>query len=155
MGNGKTRFLALVMAGMLVLFGSIATANIKTIQDPADRPNSEGGIDIKSASHGHTKTGKLKHKIVTYDVIAELEQACLYIKTAADTYYSCGYKMYNSADQQTGGLTESRPNNKTIVFKFKPGAIGNPSTYLWWVEANNYCQQCDRAPNTGKVRHNL
>ena len=146
-----------LMTAALLLFGSVALANTKAIQDGNDSSDADGGIDIKTASHGHTPTGKLKHKITTYDVIGDMEQACLFITTSAEEYYSCGFGVYNSDDKQTGSLTESRPDNKTIIFKFKKSAIGNPESYKWRVEAGNYCspENCDRAPNTGSVRHPL
>lgn len=153
--KNRSRFTALLMAGVLVLFGSVASADTKTIQDAQDRPSDEGGIDIKSASHGHTPSGKLKHKIVSFDTNADLEQVCLHVKTSAGQFYTCGFGMYNSQDQQVGNVKEVRPNNKTIVLKFNKNAIGNPSSYSWWVVSSNYCQACDRAPNTGRARHTL
>lgn len=151
----KNRLLGLVMAGMLVLIGSVASADTKTISDGKDPDN--GGIDIKSATAGHTPTGKLKHKIGTYDQIGDMEQACLFITTVEGDYFTCGYRMYDSNDNETGGVTESRPDNKTIIFKFKKSAIGSPDFYSWRVEAGNYCSgtDCDRAPNKGMVPHKL
>ena len=143
---------------MWILAG-VAFASRKTISDPDDAPNRR--VDIKSASHGHSGR-RLVHTVVAYHRFNTSHAPCVIMDTSrsgADDYAACGLSGMFDLQQgtTTGNVLIDRPNRKTIVYKFKRRAIGQPVLYRWYVQdpGPDECPGCDRAPNEGYVLHRL
>jgi hypothetical protein len=152
------RFIGSMAAGVVLLSSAVAFANRTTIQDP--KGDGEDVLDIKSASHGHTKTGKLVHKMVAYSNFgpAKAKKITIGIYTAGADYSVSTYGIYNSTTGTTSSVTVKRPSGNTIKYIFPKWKIGNPSSYDWHVfTVPGYsCPTCpDYAPNMGYVTHNL
>lgn len=141
----------------LLMFGAVAFGASGVVSDPADNP--DGRVDIKRASHGRDGS-KIKHTVVAYKRFNTSRGPCVYMDTkgtpAAD-FAACGLAgMINLNQQRTSGnLSIKRPDRKTIVYKFRPRAIKKPGSYDWYVEEPGEECGCDRAPNHGRVTHNL
>ena len=155
---------ATTLIAVVLLGGPAALGSTRTISDPNDvRPRR---VDIKSATAGHFKR-KLKHKIVAYSRFRTARGPCLMLETkprAGRDYEICGFgNMTNLHQHETRGTAAiRRPNRRTIVYLFRPRAIGRPDVYKWFVreegkeiQPTTECPQCDRAPNRGMVRHRL
>ena len=147
---------AVCLAGALLL-GPAALGSTRTISDPDDVPKHR--VDIKSASAGHVN-GKLKHTVVSYRRFRTSRGPCLTLETKpvrGRDFQVCGYGNMVNLQQQRSRPTVAirRPNWHTIVYVFKRRAIGNPSSYKWFVveEGPDECPNCDRAPNKGMVLH--
>ena len=161
MNNKKATAFGLVAA---LLLGPAALGSTRTISDPDDVPRRR--IDIKSASAGHVN-GKLKHTIVSYRRFRTSRGPCVNFETkpkAGRDFQVCGFgNMTNLHQEETKGTADiRRPNMRTIVYVFRPRAIGRPSVYKWFVREEGReiqdtpeCPNCDRAPNRGMVRHNI
>lgn len=156
-GREVKRLVATTLLVSLVLVGS-ALADTKTIQDPDDDTGDSG--DIRSATAGHTPTGKLKHTIVTWNKAGvNTDPPGLVISLAAnDVNANCdrGYEGLFSVKKdgairrlcdnvQVGTATVKRPNPKTIIFKFGRKPLGSPTKYFWGVQT--YGSNPDVAPN--------
>jgi hypothetical protein len=155
MKKGVAAVLAVAIAAVLVI-GGLALADTKKITDPNDTSH---GVDIKTASHGHTKTGKLKHKITSYNTYTKKHAPCLGIKVGSKFYRICQSTITNlSTGKQSNTIVFRHPNPTTTVYVFSKNAIGNPSKYQWQAESfATACGEaiCDTAPNKGLVTHNL
>ncbi len=150
---------AVAIASAFFLFGSTAMADRTIVKDgKSDLGDPGAGVDMRSASHGHSKTGKLKHKIVSWGKMDETPHPVrLYMRTATARFATEGRYMFNYKNKRTGRVTESRPDDHTIIYKFWPRAIGNPDWYRWKVRSAYACETCDRVPNRGhgRVLHTL
>lgn len=156
----RNRFVTLLAATLVVLMVGVALASSRTISDGDDAPRKK--LDIKSASHGH-RGPKIVHKIVAYNRFRTSHAPCVFMdtnNTDGSDYAACGLGsgLININQERTGRrLRITRPNRKTVVYKFRPRAIGNPVAYRWYTAAprEDECSGCDRAPNNGTVRHRL
>ena len=157
MKTSQRRAIVAFVLACLMLVGTLpVSANTRRVEDPRDQSVNEGGWDIKSAAHGHTSTGKLKHTFKSYTPINEIMQACLSIVTSkGEKFSTCGYQMSDANGKAVGTVREKRPDGRTIILIFPKRAIGNPAGYRWSMETWGYCQPCDRIPNSGRVRHGL
>lgn len=148
-----------ILIALLLLGGPAAIGSTRKISDPNDVAKHR--VDIKSVSAGHARN-KLKHKIVAFRRFRTSRGPCLTIESkprAGRDYQVCGFgNMTNLHQQETKpSVTFRRPNRRTIVYLFRPRAIGGPNVYKWYVveAGNDRCEECDRAPNRGMVRHAL
>lgn len=169
----STRAFLAGIAALVACVAGVALANTKTIQDPQD---TKGLIDIKSASAGHAKKGKLKHVIVFYaDVPPSGETGNEYLEMwkkkphalpgVPGAFRDAPYKVQmpqsgkrpvfmggeeGTPITKTGTAKVTRKGNKlTIVFSRK--AIGSPKHAYWWhVESDYYGpdSQCPGGPCT-------
>ena len=154
----KIKRAATVGLAALILLAPAAFGNSRTISDPRD-----GGqrVDIRFASHSH-RNGKLKHTVVAYRPFRTSRGPCVTFETSGGglpDYRVCGYEnMIALHEQRTHATVNTqRPNGRTIVYIFRKRAIGNPSSYRWHVKeaGPDECPDCDRAPNSGTVRHRI
>jgi carbohydrate-selective porin OprB len=157
----KGRFLIAVgglVVALALAFALSASADTTTVGDPQG-DNVGGTLDLKSATAGHTSTGKLKHTVVQYN---RLDQSNLPAVVMDAPKYGCqyGYEVWPAFNATkiyepcTGNLvccyTTSFPDAKTVVYKFPKSAIGSPGKYYWAIriygggEAN-----IDVIPNRG------
>lgn len=155
----RTRNGAALALSLLLLVAPAALGSSRTIRDPKDVPPRR--IDIKSASHSH-HNGKIKHKVVAYERFNTSRGPCVTFETnggGRKDYQVCGYNnMTDLQQQRTHGTAKiRRPNRRSIVYIFRKRAIGNPNRYKWFIEepGPDECRKCDRAPNSGLVRHNI
>ena len=156
----KNRFALLVALVVVLQAAGIALASTRTISDGNDTPRKY--VDIKSASHGH-RGRKLVHKIVAYNRFRTSKAPCVLMDTNAadgDDYAACGLGagLIDLNQQRTSGrLRIVRPNNRTVVYRFRPRAINHPVAYQWHIAfpREDECPRCDRAPNNGTVGHQL
>lgn len=152
------RFIGSVAAGLVLLSSAAAFANKQTIADA--KGDGEDVLDIKSASHGHTKTGKLAHTIVAYSNFgpAKANKISVNITSAEGDYSVSTYGIWSDAAQTYLNVTVKRPSDNSIKYIFPPARIGSPSSYEWFaITVPGYsCPLCpDYAPNMGYVTHNL
>lgn len=160
MSYRSSRFVTLLAATMVLFVAGVALASRRTISDGDDSPRQR--VDIKSASHGH-KGRKIVHTIVAYNRFRTSRGPCVMMDTNSrdgDDFAACGLGsgLINLNQQRTGGhLSITRPNRKTIVYRFRPRAIKHPVAYEWYIfgPADDECPGCDRAPNRGSVGHKL
>ena len=143
---------------MLCLAVPLAIADKKTIDDPKDAP---GRVDIKTVKVGHDKKGKLVHTAVGYAKIRSGEEPGLSVyagkwdRVGGPSYQVTSFGVTDGRGQKTGNVKTKRPDGKTVVYKFKPGAIGNPASYKWrWCVCPERDQQdlAPKNPATHKVR---
>jgi hypothetical protein len=152
------RFIGSMTVGLVVLSTAMALANTKTIQDAqGDQTDS---LDIKNASHGHTDTGKLVHKVVTYGNFGERRAGTISISihTANNDYLVSTFGIWDDNAQTYRDVTVKRPSDNSIKFIFGEGKIGSPSSYRWLVTTvpGYPCPLCpDYAPDEGYVTHPL
>jgi hypothetical protein len=155
MKKGVAAVLAVATAAVLVV-GGLALADTKKITDPKD---AIAGRDIKTASHGHTNTGKLKHRITTYNAYTKKQSPCLEMKAGGDLYRICQSTITNLTTGKSSNTVGYRhPTTTSTVYVFSKHAIGNPSKYQWRaISFGSKCGEafCDSAPNKGWVTHNL
>ena len=147
-----------IALALALLCAPAAFGSTRTISDPNDVPSNR--IDVKSATAGHARN-KLKHTIVSFRRFRTSRAPCLTIESkprAGRDYRTCGLdNMINLHQHETKGTVAiRRPNRRTVVYLFRPRAIGRPNVYKWYIEeeGGDSCQ-CDRAPNRGMVRHAL
>jgi hypothetical protein len=156
----KSKFAFLVALIVVLQAAGIALASSRRITDGNDAPRKK--VDIKSATHGH-RNNKLVHKVVAYNKFRTSKAPCVFMDTNAsdgDDYAACGLGsgMIDLNQQTTAGrLHISRPNRRTVVYRFRPRAINHPVAYEWYTAPprEDECPQCDRAPNNGSVGHQL
>ena len=133
-----------------------ALADKKTFSDPKDAP---GRVDIKTVKQGHDGT-KLVHRIVGYAKIRKGEEPGLNVYAGkfdriGASYQVSSFGVTNGRGEKTGNATMRRPDSKTVVYKFKKGAIGNPASYKWQACVCIEGDRQDLAPNkpaTHKLR---
>lgn len=171
------RGVAIAFTGALVAVAS-TQADTKRISDGNDV---SGRLDIRSASHGHAGR-RLVHKISTFGRWgARLVRQSgnnlfsLEISTDGDPHaervvliYSRNGRMKADVFRFSGGsltlvgsASASRPNARTVRVSIRRSRLGDPSHYRWSAQSqyknagacSNFCT--DRAPNTGRVRHNI
>ena len=135
---------------------SLAVADTKTFEDPKDAP---GRVDIKEVRAGHDAKGRLVHRIVGYAKINPGEEPGLNVyagqfNKVGSSYQVSSFGVTNGRGEKTGGAKMKRPDNKTVIYKFKPGTIGNPASYKWQACVCIEGDQQDLAPNT-KAKHEL
>ena len=133
----------------------LALADKQTIDDPKDAP---GRVDIKTVSAGHDGS-KLVHRIVGYAKIDQGEEPGVNVYAGqfdkvGSSYQVSSFGVTNGRGERTGGAKMKRPDNKTVVYKFKPGTIGNPASYKWQACVCIEGDQQDLAPNR-KAKHEL
>ncbi len=155
----STRSVVALAFSFVLLLAPAAFGSSRTINDPKDVPPRR--IEIKSVSHGH-HNGKLKHTIVAHERFTTARGPCVVFETKGDRrndYQVCGYGNMTDLRQQTTDSTVAikRPNRRSIIYLFRPRAIGSPGSYKWFVEefGVDACRSCDRAPNSGYVRHDI
>jgi hypothetical protein len=150
---------ATLALGLVLLVAPAAFGSSRTVSDGRD--TTQRRIDIKAVSHGH-KNGKLKHTVVAYERFKTSRGPCVTFETnggGRKDYQVCGYENMIDLHQQVTNATVNiqRPDRRTIVYIFRRKAIGRPGSYKWFVEepGPDECPNCDRAPNSGMVRHNI
>ncbi len=155
----RTRTSTAIALAFVLLAAPAALGSSRTISDPRD--TTDHRVDIRSASHSH-RNGKLVHTVVAYERFKTSRGPCVTFETTGGgrkDYQVCGYgNMTDLREQRTDGTAQiRRPNRKTIVYVFRKRAIGGPSVYKWLVEepGPDECPNCDRAPNSGTVRHDI
>jgi hypothetical protein len=156
-GTARTLGFAAVAA---LAFAAVALADTKTIQDKNDTP---GPIDIKSATAGHTKDGRLKHVIVFYENVpkkGETGNEILEFWTkkphplpgVPGAFKEAAYHMQGpqtgTRDVGTGGEDETKfhktgtvkvtRKGPKLTFIFSKKAIGNPKHAYWWHAKSDY-----------------
>ena len=120
-------------------FALTASADTTTVGDPQG-DTVGGSLDLRSATAGHTSTGKLKHKVVQYNrldqsnlpaiVMDSPKKGCLYGYEIWPAFSAT--KLYKPCTGElVGSYTTSFPDTKTVVYKFSKNAIGNPGKYYW------------------------
>lgn len=140
----------LLAVAVFVVVTSVAMANTTTVGDP--RGDAGGGLNLKSATAGHTRAGLLKHTIVQYNPIDKTNPPSLVInggptgacRSPSNKYYQAlgvklgalptdkgFYRPCNGA--VSGSFNRSYPNRFTVVYTFKRAAIGGPGRYFWAV----------------------
>lgn len=155
------RRLGVVLAATLVtsiLSGSfaVARADTKTISDPND---AHRGADIKSVEAGHGSKGRFRYRITTYDGFDRSDAPCLRVQSGLQRrgYRLCGTGVVRRANgKKAGRANVSRPGRFSIVYSFKPKAIGLPSFHRWRAYvAGARCSNgvCDTAPDGRWVTH--
>lgn len=155
----NTRRTAALALSFVMLLAPAAFGSSRTVRDPKDVPPRR--IDIKAVSHSH-HNGKLKHTVVAYERFTTARGPCVIFETnggGKKDYRVCAStNMTNLREQQTTAtVVMKRPNRRTIVYIFRKRAIGSPSRYGWFVKEYGLdrCRSCDRAPNSGLVRHDI
>ncbi|MEA2461012.1 MAG: hypothetical protein QOH90_1189 [Actinomycetota bacterium] len=146
--------MTVALAATIVIAG-LALADSKTINDGND---SSTGADMKTASHGHTNSGKLKHKITTYNAYDAKHTPCLQIDAGGSIYRICQKTLTNLTSGESSTITYRHPTSKSTVYIFSKGAIGSPGKYKWQAQTfGTGCGEapCDSVPNTGFVTHTL
>ena len=144
---------AVVVAG----FGaSLAVADKKTFDDPKD---SQGPVDIKEVSAGHDPKGRLVHRIETFGKMDPGEEPGVNVYAGefdqvGSSYQVSSFGVTNGRGEKTGDAKMKRPDNKTVVYKFRKGTIDNPPSYKWQACVCLEGDQLDLAPNR-KKRHEL
>ena len=136
---------------------SLAVADTKTFDDPKDAP---GRVDIKQVRASHDQKGRLVHRIVGYAKINAGEEPGVNVYAGqfdkiGSSYQVSSFGVTNGRGERTGGAKMKRPDNKTVVYKFKPGTIGNPASYKWQACVCIEGDRQDLAPNrpaTHKLR---
>lgn len=139
-----------------VVGGSLAIADRKTFEDPKDAP---GRVDIKEVRQGHDPKGRLVHRIVSYGAVQPGEEPGVNVYAGEFTKVGSSYQVSafgvtNGRGEKTGKTKMKRPDNKTVVYKFRPGAIDNPKSYKWQACVCIEGDQQDLAPDK-KATHNL
>ncbi len=155
----RTRLLCGALACLFVCAG-VALGNTKKIKDDDD---TVGPIDIKSASAGHTRSGKLKHVVVFYeDVPADGETGNEYLqiwKKKPHVLPGCGgcfeeapYKMQGPQrgkrdvfkggeagdPYEKTGTGKIKRKGKKLTFILPLKAIGKPKHKYYWRIVSNY-----------------
>ena len=150
---------ASIALGLVLLAAPAALGSSRTVSDARDTTRRR--IDIKSVSHGH-RNGKLTHTVRAHERFKTSRGPCVTFETnggGKNDYQVCGYEnMIDLRQQRTHATVHiTRPDRRTIVYIFRKRAIGRPGSYKWFVEepGPDECPNCDRAPNSGKVRHNI
>jgi hypothetical protein len=154
----------LILVVALTLIASVAFADTKTIQDAKGDNNSDQGGqgDIRSVTATHTKSGKLKFKIVQWNTIegrGRPRNAPMVVITTntpdatcaneKGELYSFGGEDDNDqvyapcADPSDEGFYATKnPNPYTRVFIVHPKWLGSPDKIFWGVRTNG-----DEAPD--------
>ena len=139
---------------------AVALADTRTIQDKND---TTGPIDIKSASAGHTKDGKLKHVLVFYEKVPKNgETGNEFLQTwtkkphplpgVPGAFKEAAYQMHGpqtgTRDVGTGGEAGTKfhktgtvkitRKGTRLTFVFSKKAIGNPKKAYWWRAKSDY-----------------
>ena len=130
------------------LCAPLALADKKTFDDPKDAP---GRVDIKTASAGHDGR-KLVHRIVGYAKIKKGEEPGLNVYAGqfdriGASYQVSSFGVTNGRGEKTGNVRMRRPNDRTVVYKFGKGTIGNPKSYKWQACVCIEGDRQDLAPN--------
>ena len=151
-----TRYLILLTAITAVAVGaSLAIADRKTFEDPKDN---RGGTDIKEVRAGHDPKGRLVHRLETFGKIQEpVPGVNVYageFNKVGSSYQVTSSGVTNGRGERTGNVRMKRPDNQTVVYKFRKGAIDNPASYKWQACVCIEGEQQDLAPNT-KATHKL
>jgi hypothetical protein len=155
-----------------------AQADTRRISDGNDV---SGRLDIRRASHGHSGA-RLVHTISTFSTWgARLVRRSgnnlfsLEISTDGDRrperivlVYSRNGRMIADVFRFSGGnltligsASASRPSARTVRVSIRRSRLGNPGRYRWSAQSqfkragacSNFC--VDRAPNTGRVLHDI
>jgi hypothetical protein len=155
-----------------------AQADTKRISDGNDV---SGRLDIRSASHGHAGA-RLVHRISTFGTWgARLVRQSgnnlfsLEISTDGDRRPERVVLIYSRNGHMTadvfrlsganlipvGSASASRPNARTVLVSIQRSRLGDPGQYRWSAHSqfknsgacSGFC--VDRAPNSGRVRHNI
>jgi hypothetical protein len=154
--NPNRCLIALGAVAATVAGGSLALADKKTFDDPKD---SKGSLDIKEVRSGHDPKGRLVHRIETYGKMAEGQEPGVSVYAGefdkGDSHYLISsFGVTNGFGEKTGRVKMKRPDNKTVVYKFRKGAIGNPGSYKWQSCVCPEGEQQDLAPDK-KATHKL
>jgi hypothetical protein len=153
------RFLGSMVAGLVLLSSAIAFADSYSVPDASG--DGTDVLDIRSAKHGHTTTGKLVHTVVTYGRFGARKAGTISVNiTTPDNDYSVStYGIWDDDAQTYLNVQVKRPSEKSIKYIFPPSRIGSPASYDWFVVTTpGYsCPLCpDYAPNAGgTVTHDL
>lgn len=140
-----------LLVGMMA-FGA-AHADTVTKKDPQGDTDSryDNPADIRSATAGHTKTGKLKHTIVLWNKVTELNRPFVGIATNTavatcedspfrgellDIGSSSGDVEHHCGGPSPGTFRVKRPNAHTIVYIFSKKVLvnrtGDPTRKYFW-----------------------
>jgi len=153
------RFLGSLVAGLVLLSSAIAFADSNSVPDASN--DGEDVLDIRSAKHGHTTTGKLVHTVVTYGRFGARKAGTISINiTTPDNDYEVStFGIFDTDAQTYLNVAVKRPSEKSIKYIFPPSRIGSPTEYDWSVKTvpGYPCPTCpDYAPDAGgTVTHDL
>jgi hypothetical protein len=144
-----------------VLAAAVALAATTMVQDAND---TNGRIDIKSASASQTSTGKLRHVVAFFENVPAQGQANEYLEmwkkkphqlqgALPGSFQEAAFKIMGPQTGQrpvftggeagtkihkTGTATVTR-KGKTLTFVLSRSAIGNPTgSYYWRVKSDFY-----------------
>jgi hypothetical protein len=139
-----------------VVGGSLAIADKKTFQDPKD---AKGPADIKEVRAGHDPKGRLVHRIEMYGNIPEGRAPGVNVYAGefdrvGSSYQVSSFGVTNGLGEKTGRVKTKTPDNKTVIYKFRKGAIDNPDSYKWQACVCIEGEQQDLAPDK-KATHKL
>jgi hypothetical protein len=139
----------------------VASADTTTVSDP--QGDTTGGVlDLKSATAGHTSTGRLKPTVVQYNNLNHNNLPAVVMNSPTKGCAS-GYAIWprTNATKLYKPCTAtfvccyatSFPNPKTVVYTFPKSAIGNPAHYYWAIRIFGSGEtNIDVLPNRGNPR---
>lgn len=149
-----------VCAGVLFI-GVLPLQVVLADRTVVDDDKGDGGIakrDIDFAFAGH-KDGMLLHKVTMYgSFTTNKPRICVLIQTDESGFRVCGGDIERTSDAEVVGHAKvTRPNSKTIGFKFRKRAIGKPSSYHWHAAVGSHTIYCNNSPCdiTRTVTHKL
>ena len=156
MPRRRRMLVSLLLAVGLSAGSGLASANVRAAQDAKGDTTARADDDLRKAGHGHTRDGRLRHRITTYGTTNE-HAPCVILAAGGTEYGVCSDGSVGNLEdfRITGEAKVRRPDEHTIVYIFSKKSIGNPSSYRWYVEGVACSDRCDRLPDSGKVRHAL
>ena len=154
--NPMRYLIPLAAIAAVAVGASLATADRKTFDDPKDN---RGGTDIKEVRAGHDRKGRLVHRIETYGNLAGsfLPGVNVYageFDRVGSSYQVSPFGVTNGRGEKTGNVKMKQPDNKTVVYKFRKGAIDKPNSYKWQACVCIEGDELDLAPEK-KATHRL
>jgi hypothetical protein len=130
----------------------------KTVIDDRRGDGGRAKRDIDLATAGH-KQGMLLHTVKMYGRFKTgTPRICVLIQTNESGFRICGRNVERTSDAQVVGQAKvTRPDRKTIGFKFPKSAIGRPSKYDWHAAVGAHTIYCNAPPCdiTTSVVHRL
>jgi hypothetical protein len=171
------RTIVLVVAGAAALAGAgTASASFTAFPDRDDKP---GPLDIKQATQGHGRGGRLVHTITTFGrwrnaLLGPSTPNYFLIDISIDRdrkpertvfIYSVKGRMVavvlDSKGRSVAAARASRPSRKTVKVSFPRAGIERRPGYRWaaasFFEARGRCRGgcVDKLPNRGRILHDI
>jgi hypothetical protein len=154
----RLRTIAMILSIALLQLPLQAAFANRTVVDDAQ---GDGGIarrDIDRAIADH-QDGLLLHKVVMHGSFTTGKpRICILIQTNESGYRICSQNVERTSDAAiVGHARVTRPNSKTIGFKFRKSAIGRPGSYDWHAAVGSHTIYCNTPPCdlTQTVKHRL